>query len=397
MNTDLPVEEILRRAPSPATPARLAADLLADIRLPARAPQPAPRKLWLRLWLPATGLAGAAAALILVLIFSGAGSSRLVAQSLEALARVKSFHVTERIRSGPGKPVIKDKSLGPQVWPNYTTSIHPDNPLVESQHWFRYDPANPTQGRTRTESDRQEKWQAGNVVLEVDRQTGKREVRLDSSSTMFASIAAPLAGVAQGHYAEIDPHKAPGFPVELADRVSVNEERVKLGDEVEFYRVWVDRQTSLPLRIQRWGTEWPEIAPEVLLQEFVFSDFDTDFPDATFTFAPTEADLAPLGLTTTQLAQLPNNAFSVRVIGTAGQEVTGTLTDGNGVREVRGRLPFSFVHAPAGDVKLAFRMVDGQKHNFGAVINGNSMETVTARISGEVFVTKGGGVSLAGR
>ncbi len=397
MNTELPLEEILRRAPQPSAPARLAADLLADIRLPVRAPQPAPRPLWLRLWLPATGLAGAAAVLILVLVFSGAGSSRLVAQSLEALAKVKSFHVTERIRSGPGKPVIKDNSLGPQIWPNYTTSIHPDNPLVESQHWFRYDPANPTQGRTRTESDRREKWQAGNIVLEVDRQTGAREVRLDSSATMFAGIAAPLVGSANGSFTEIDPRKLPDFPAELAATVSVNETRVKMGDEVEFFRVWVDRQSGLPLRFQRWGTEWPEIAPEVLLQEFVFSDFDTDFPDATFAFAPTEADLAPLGLTTTQLAQLPNNAFSVRVIGTAGQDVSGTLTDGSGVREVRGRLPFSFVHAPVGDVKLAFRMVDGQKHNFGAVINGNSMETVTARISGEVYVTKGGGVSLAGR
>ena len=45
------------------------------------------------------------------------------------------------------------------------------------------------------------------------------------------------------------------------------------------------------------------------MQEYEFTDFNAEFPDSTFAFTPTDADLAPLGITAAQLGQLPARPF----------------------------------------------------------------------------------------
>jgi hypothetical protein len=173
----------------------------------------------------------------------------------------------------------------------------------------------------------------------------------------------------------------------------VGEAKSKFNGAEHICRVWINRANNLPLRIQWWGTEWPEVAPRVLTQEWEFTDFDAEFPADTFAFEATDADLAPLGITRIDLDKLPATAFSVRLDGVKGAEVVGTIKDQAGVREVRGTLPFAFVHSPVGDAKLDFRMADGKKRNFAISVNGTSMNTVASRIVGTV--PKGGNASVS--
>jgi hypothetical protein len=393
MSNELNVEELLRRTPQPEPPADLLPCLERQMHLPKPETRPIRQGLWHRLWLPATSFAGAVAAVVVALSLWNAGTTRTLAASLSELVKLKSFRVIERVRSGPGKPVIKDKSKRPQDWPNYLTSPHPSNPVVENQYWFKYDPRVPSQGLTRTSTPEVDIWRAGNVILTVARSTGEREVMLDSSQTMFAGIANSLLANRDTAFRQVPAREAPDLPATLAGSVWVGEAKSKFNGSEHICRVWINRANDLPLRMQWWGTEWPEIAPRVLLQEWEFTDFDADFPADTFAFEVTDADLAPLGITRSDLEKLPATAFSVRLDGVNGAEVAGTVKDQAGVREVKGKLPFAFVHSPAGDAELDFRMVDGKQRNFGISVNGTAMNTIASRIVGTV--PKGGNASVS--
>lgn len=388
------VEELLRRTPQPEPSANLLPFLEHQLHLPA--PRPRPRGPTLRqwLWLPAAGFLGAGAVLALVLTLSTAGTTRTLAASVSEFLKLKSFRVIERVRSGPGKPVIRDRGKRPQDWPNYLTSIHPNNPFVESQHWFRRDARFPNQGLTRTSTPQLDIWRAGNVVVAVHRSTGQREVSLDSSQTMFAGIANSLLGTQDAVFHEAPPGQVSDLPATLRGVVWVGEAVRKFNDAEHICRVWIHRADNLPLRIQWWGAEWPEVAPRVLLQEWEFTDFNADFPPETFAFELTNTDLAPLGITRGDLDHLPPTAFSVRLDGVRGAEVAGTVKDQAGLREVRGTLPFAFVHNPAGDAELDFHMVDGKQRSFGISVNGVVMNTVAPRIVGDV--PRGGNASVSG-
>ena len=389
MNHELNIEELLHRAPQPAPSADLLTDLERQIHLPQN-PEPkrcsAFLELLRRFWIPATSLAAATVLVVVSLSFWNLGTTRTLAQSVAALARVKSFHVIERVRSGPGKPVIKDKSNRSMDWPNYHTSIHPGNPFEETQHWFQADPRTPTQGKTRTSRPQVEIWRNGNVVLEVNRATGDRKMTLNSSQTMFAGIAQPIVGGQTTRFSEVV-KSAPGLTPELAAAVWVGEFRWKMNDAEQIMRVWLNRTNNLPVRVQHWATEFPEFGPEVLLQEWEFSDFDAYLPEDTFAFDITDADLAPLEINTGELAKLPATALSIHLTGETGAEIVGTLKDDGGVREVKGRLPFSFVHNRVGDLKYEFRMAEGQKRGIGIAVNGSNMSTEAVGIRGELTAT----------
>ncbi|MSU62885.1 MAG: anti-sigma factor [Pedosphaera sp.] len=384
MNSELNIEEMLRRAPRPTPPAGLLTDLERQIQPPF--PEPGQSSAWKallrRFWVPTIGLAGAFAAIIIVAVAWHLSTTRTVAESVQALARVKSFRVIERVRSGPGKPVIKDKTKRSVEWPNYHTSMHPGNPFAETQHWFQADPATPFQGKTHSVSERQESWRSGNLVLKVDRQTGEREVRLDSSRTIFAGIAAPIIANANIRISEATglDHITP----ELAARFWVGEVRYKFNDAEHITRIWIDRQSHLVVRVQQLGTEWPEVESEVLLQEWEFIEFDTDFPPQTFELEVTEEDLAPLGITKEELAKLSTTAFSMHLTGDAGAEVEGFVADDSGRRAVRGKLPLAFVHTRVGNLSYEFLMVDRKARSFGLSVNNSNMSTVAAGIVGKL-------------
>jgi len=195
------LERVLRHAPVPSPSRALLSALERDLELhlPAAAPEApdrAPRRsrdrsTRLRLWIPLSGMFGALVTCLCVFAWISAGSADVFAETLGALQRVKSFRVVERTRAGPAHAVVKDPGkMKPFLWPNYATSRHPANPLVETTHWFKADPAHPGSGFTRSVSPERETWRARNVELVVDRGSGARRLSLSKGERLFASVSA---------------------------------------------------------------------------------------------------------------------------------------------------------------------------------------------------------------
>ena len=385
--SDSDLERVLRHAPVPPPPARLLAELERglDTHLPApgplAAPAPRPRRpsRAFRLWLPLTGLAGVfAAALAWTFLYLGAGSANVFAESLGALQRVKSFHVIERTRSGPAQTVLKDPKINPNTWPNYATSQHPANPLVETRHWFKADPDHPRSGFTRSSAPEREVWRAGNVELAVDRGSGRRRLSLTTGDRLFASLSSVSL-----HDGDDDGSREV-HPAGASADVVVYEKRYHQNGETIILRLWVDRASRLPRRLQFLSPDFPAYAPEVVLQEYEFLDYDAEFPRETFAFEVTDEDLRTLGLTRADWAELDRSAVSFHLDGEAGLEIRGTLKDRSGTREISGRLPFAFVHVPRGKLTFQLDATDGQRHYLGLRFNSSNMGTSARRLVGEL-------------
>jgi hypothetical protein len=391
MNPEIDVEALLRKAPQPQPPAELLARLEEQIQLePGHSSQSGRGNLpdmWRRLWFPLTGLVGLTAVLVILFVAGHAAGTRVLGQSVEALRQVRTFRVIERVRSGPSLPVIKNKSKRSMDWPNYHTTLHPLNPMVETHHWFQADPSGVSEGKTHSVSPTREVWRDGNVVLELNRQTGERGLKLNSSRTMFAGIANPLVNQAEARLKDVT-RRVPEMTPELAARYWVGEWRWRFNGSVHIQRFWIDRANHLPARIQVWQTEWPEIAPEVLIQEWEFTDYNVPFGPETFQFEATADDLAPLGITREQLATLPQTVFSMRITGDAGMPMQCTLKDRRGNRVVSGTLPLTIVHDRNGDLSYTARFEDGREHNVGIMVNDSAMSTLAHAIIGRITDTE---------
>ena len=199
MKTPLELETILKHAPCPEPPADLLATLEQHIKLPCPAPSGPPPSLWQRwktIWVPLAGLAGTAAVVIVAAITWGVTTTPTLAGSLQELGRMTSCRVVERYRSGPSRSVIVDKTKDVNFYPNYSTSEHPENPLVISDHWFQADPQNPARAFLRTVSPREDVWQQGNRILTVNHETGARSLRLVSSPNRILALLQPLTAFA---------------------------------------------------------------------------------------------------------------------------------------------------------------------------------------------------------
>ena len=395
--SDSDLERVLRHAPVPPPPAGLLAELerQLDTHLPIPAPVPArashPRVPGraLRLWLPLTGLAGMlAAALVCGFFYLGTGTANVFAESLVALNRVRSFHVIERTRSGPSQRIIKDPKIPSNTWPNYATSQHPSNPLVETRHWFKADPDHPRSGFTRSSAPEREVWRAGNVELAVDRSNGQRRLSLTAGDRLFASLSAVSLhdGDADGSR-EVHPAGVPADVIVYEKRYSWKQ------DETTILRLWVDRASRLPRRLQFLSPDFPNYAPEVLLHEYEFLDYDTEFPPETFAFDVTDEDLRTLGLTRAGWETLDRSAVSFHLDGEAGLEIRGTLKDRAGTREISGRLPFAFVHVPRGKLSFKLGATDGKRHYLNLRLNSSNLGTSARRLVGE---TSEAGTSVQG-
>lgn len=386
MKTSDNLENILRSAPQPTLPADLFETLERQIKLPAR-PTPAWLELWKRIWVPVSALAGAAAVIAMIVAFGSVGTSNMLAASLESLARVKSFHLVERQRFGPSKPVIIDPNQRENTWPNYFTDEHPDNPMVTTEHWFQLNP-DLTVARSRSSSTEKgvDIWREANRMLTVDRQSGERKVWLNNSRLTVAGVV-PALLTSHAQLREI-PADRMGIVSAQASAFWAGETTLQYPNEKLVFRGCFDRVSRLPVRLQLLSMSFPKIAPEVLLREWEFSDYNTDFPQNTFAFDITAEDLKPLGITPTELEDLGPNGMCFQITGETGAEVIATLTDDGGSRTVRGTIPFTFVHSQQGTVSLDFRMADGKRRMFGARFNLMDMRTEASRLVGTVSEEK---------
>jgi hypothetical protein len=197
----------------------------------------------------------------------------------------------------------------------------------------------------------------------------------------------PLAGLASLPLAEVKRQPASATTEDPATGLLVGE--IRLPDPTipgakMILRVWVDPATQLPARIQMLSTGYPQVAPEVLMSEYDFSDFNAVFPDKTFKFDITDKDLAHLGITRAALAAMGKSAVSFDVTGEPGAQVAGTIHDDAGTQEVRGTLPFSFIHNQHGNLEFDLQMVDGKHRSFGIRFNDTNFRAdLTSHIKGK--------------
>ena len=390
MNTTPDLETILKYAPCPEPPTDLLATLERQIQLPSIDRREEPVSFWRQwraLWMPLAGLAGMVALVLVISLALWSSTARTLADSFRALARVKSCRVVERFRKGPDRPVIIDKTKPPGAYPNYFTEDHPDNPLVEEDHWFRVDPADPSLAQLRTWTPDKDIWQQGNLVLTVVRRTGARSLRVVNAPNGLMATLQPLAGLTSLPMTQVKPQAAQATTLDRTTGLLEGEIRVpdpSMPGAKMILRFWANPTTQLPVRLQFWSAGFPQVAPEVLMEEYDFSDFDAVFPEKTFKMEVTDADLAALGTTRAQLAAMGSHAVSFDVTGEAGAKVAGTVRDDAGIQQVQGTLPFTFLHEQHGNLEFDLEMVDGKKRAFGIHFNNTHFRAdLTSHIKGK--------------
>ncbi len=396
MNTIPDLETILKRAPRPVPPADLLATLERQIKLnPSTRPEPRASlwRGWRKIWMPLAGLAGTAAFALVIAAVWWFGTARTLAGSLKALEQMKSCHVKERFHARRERSIIIDKSKPEGAYPNYwSTDEHPDNPMVVLDHWFQLDPRDPSRPRLRTVSPGEDVWQQGNRVLAVNHKTGKRSLKLVNTPNNILATLGPMAGLlAHFPLKKITPQRETNARVDAATGLWMGESRMTdstvPGADV-ILRVWLNPDNQLPARIQFLSTGFPQVAPEALMREYEFSEFNAAFPEKTFNFAITDQDLAPLGVTRAELDAMDDGAVSFEVTGESGAEVAGTVQDDAGTRRIQGSIPFSFVHDQHGNLKLDLHMVDGKRRDFRLRFNGGNLQAVTSGLKAKTSANK---------
>ena len=221
--------------------------------------------------------------------------------------------------------------------------------------------------------------------MTVNHETGARALRLVSCPDTILAMLQPLTGFASAPLQGIQTPQMSDATLDQASGLWVGEVRRpnrSIPGSEEILRVWLNPSNQLPERIQLLNTGFPQIAPEVVMCEYQFSQYNATFPEATFKFDLNDQDLVPLNLPRASLEAM-KNPVSFDVNGDSGAEVSGTVQDAAGIQQVHGTVPFTFVHDQQGDLQLDLRMVDGKRRKFGVRFNQMNMWTVTSHLKGE--------------
>jgi len=396
MKDQLETENWIKQTPAPKPPADLLNKLECDLndlhqRREIVQPHISSSGVWrmiLRRWLPITGFGGAAVLILAFVVFAGS-SGRSIADAYEKFELLHSVRVTHDYRFGNYQHVYRDHTKPMNASPNFSTSIHPLVPLVRDEIWFRL---NPGSGRSEmvTINERETMWNSANVELRVDRATGERTFRLNSTPLNIQRIAAPVSSLTRNRYQPVT-----GLSRELVEQPGLEAcwlgEFKTRGPSINHWpaadliqRVWLNEEDNLARRTEWISEDFPEVSGPWIQSSWEFSDFDESFDDELFAFEVTESDVEQVGLTLAELEQLSVNALSIELSGEAGVAFTGTTKDSLGTHQITGVLPDVFVVDPVGPISLDVRLSDGKKHTFGISANGMSMQTVTARITAEL-------------
>ena len=374
MNSPLNLEDALRAAPQPQPHSSLLTRLERDILL--HSPSPAPtRRGWRAVFLPLSAVAGVTLLAALAVFSLKIGSGRSLAASAQALKNIRTVKITERTRSGASHHVMRDPSKGTNMWPNYSTSLHPANNFEVAENWLELVPGDPLRTRARSSGPRAEIWRAGSWELTVQRDTGERQFRVKNQPFGVASLASYFADPGsirlQGLLSPVESiHSSTNLMIwwGQTDYVSF--------DDYQFrFRYAMDQQTDLPLYWQKLDKGFPEYPEEFVMMEQEFSNYNDPIPAELLNFQVTDSDLAPLGLTRAELDQLSTNCFSVHLTGAAGQELLVEMHDDAGPRSLTGKLPFAFIVEQHGPWKMHARFTDGQAHEIGVAWNDMNMSS----------------------
>ena len=392
MLTDSQIASLFLGTPTPAAPPDLLSDLKRQIALPPLKTHAMNRPAglmprWSRILLAGLGTAAIAIALSTGILNLGGGRS--FAAAAESLRQVRSMRVVQFERQGPSQAVVRDPKRPANAWPNFSTTLHASNPLVQTEIRYRLN-ANGQAERV-TFSERDTVWNHRNWELRVNRDTGEREFRLNAMPQDLESIVAPTLEALSETFRPIASGgaTATGATDPLLSGCWVGERQLRgmpSGGHTPHWvnRIWFHEATQLARRVEMTSDDYVPDGKPWVFHALEFHEVDQPMADHWFQFEITDADLLPLGLTRAGLEHLSPRAFSAEVSGEAGKAISVVLVDANGRRRLEGTLPFRFVHDPNETTKIDVRFKDNLAHPIGLKLNNAGIDTVGTGLHAEV-------------
>ena len=382
MLSDSQIADRLTSTPVPVPPADLLADLKRDLRQIQIPPPRTHRRLsfaWPTLRWPLTGLAGALC-LGLLLLFQPFGGARSFAGAGDLIRSVRSLHVIQHERSGSPQMVQRDPSQNINVWPNFSTSVHPANPLVRTDIHYEVSDQGLAQWLTIRGSERT--WNQRNWELYEDSQTGERRFRLNSAQPGLDTVVAPALNSLRSQFIPSSQTAASSEPEPQVDLEGcwVGERRdpgLQLGEHTPDWstRLWYDAATGWIRRMEWMSNDYLTNPGWWVFKTMEFHPLPETFDRRQFEFEVQDSDLRSLGLTWDELSRLSASAFSIEFTGSTNSNVQILIQEPHRRREINGLLPCVLVHDPSDATEIHLRFTDGLAHSVGARVNGIHMET----------------------
>ena len=382
MLSDSQMAALLTSTPVPVPPTGLLADLKRDLRLIRTTPPPTRRRLpvgWTALRWPLTGLAGALC-WVLLMWFSPLGGARSFAGAGDIIRSVRSLHVIHHERVGPPQTVQRDPAHPVNAWPNFSTSVHPANPLVRTD--IHYETSDQGLARWLTIRGSERTWNQRNWELYENRQTGERRFRLNSAPPRLETVVAPALDSLRWQFIPSPQTAASAEPkpdVRL-EGCWVGERRhpgVRLGEHAPEWstRLWFDEATGWIRRMEWLSNDYQTNSAWWVFQTMEFYPLPETFDRRQLEFEVQNSDIRSLGLTRAELSRLSTSAFSIEFTGSTNSTVQILIQEPHRRREITDRLPCVVVHDPSDPTEIQLRFTDNLVHSIGARVNGLNMYT----------------------
>ena len=392
MLTHSELNKLFLESPAPTPPPDLLSDLKRQITLPrpkADSIHQSPNLMRHSIRLLLAGLGTASIALVLSTGILNLGGGRSFAAAAESLRHVRSMRVVQFERQGPSQSVIRDRNRPANSWPNFSTTLHPSNPLVQTEIRYRLNASGQSERVTRREHETI--WNRRNWELRVNRDTGERTFRLNSMPQDLESIVAPTLEALSGTFRPAASGDTPATAATdaLLNGCWVGERQLRgmsSGEHTPRWvnRIWFHEATQLARRVELTSDDYAVDGKPWVSQAMEFHEVDQPMEDHWFQFEILESDLLPLGLTRAALEQLSPRAYSAEVSGEAGKAISVVLTDANGSRRLEGTLPFRFVHDPNATTRIDIRFKDALAHAVGLKLNQAGIDTVATGLHAEI-------------
>jgi hypothetical protein len=289
--------------------------------------------------------------------------------------------VIQHERLGPPHPVRRDPANPVNAWPNFSTSLHPANPLVRTDLYYQAPDNGPARWLTVRGPERT--WNQRNWELYENRQTGERRFRLNSAPPQLDTVVAPALDALRWQFVPVPQLKPSNEfpPIAPLDGSWVGERQqpgVPMGEHTPKWstRVWQDEATGW-IRRMEWLSDDYRDRPEAwwVFQAMEFEPLPETFDRGQFEFEIRDNDLQPLALTLAELSRLSASAFSAEFTGSTNSSVQIVIQEPGKRREVSGRLPMIVIHDPADATEIQLRFTDGQAQPVGVRINALNLST----------------------
>jgi len=388
------LETWLERTPTPVPSETLLHRLEREISLPAQTSTDHPRLSsgfapWKVLWnvlRPGYALVVGLAVLAAGALFLKTHATRSLAQAYTQLTQVRSVHMVQSFRSGPAQSVIRDASKPPGVSPNYYTSMHPANPLVRQDTWFRRHEDGSVQMVTR--DAKATTWRRDNLQLRVQHDNGAREFSLVSTPLDIESMVSPLREIVDDGFTTVPAAERrklddAGMEAFWLGEKSFPGMRLNQGPRPEMkVRIWLDESNFFTRKVELLNSDYLGNQESWIQNRWEFEAFNADLDDSLFAFDVLASDAEQVGLDLEGLKALSPQAMSISLKGESGVPFEALIEGAEGTQVVQGTLPAGFVVDQAGGAMVEIRFRDGQSRDLSIAANDWAMQTKTRSVVG---------------